>query len=99
MKVRGYGSTQHMRAMADAYADMPQEQRDNPDIRYEIEGDCMAKTLILDWAGIDDLKFSPENAKKVVSDPDLRIFRAGIDWATKTVAQNGRANLEADAKN
>lgn len=99
VKVRGYGNTMHMRAIGEAYSKLSEKERLDEDVTYEIDGDIMVKTLLLDWTGIDDLKFSPENAKKAMSDPNLRILRAGIDWATKTVAQNGHEKLEADAKN
>ncbi len=99
VKVRGYGNTAHMRAIADEYGDLSKEQRENPELRTEIDGRIIAKTILLDWAGIDDMKYTPENVKKVMTDPDLTLLRAGIDWASKTVSENGRDKLEADAKN
>ena len=98
VKVRGYGNFDHMRAMAEAYGDLPTEERENPDVRYEIDGRLMAQTMIVDWKGVEDFPCNPVNIKTVMSDPELRIFRAGIDWATKVVAEQGVDKLEADTK-
>jgi hypothetical protein len=98
VKVRGYGNSDHMKAMGDAYADMSAEDRENPDIRYQIDGRLIAQTLLLDWKGIEDFPFTPANVKTVMTDPELRIFRAGIDFATKVVAEQGVDKLEKDTK-
>jgi hypothetical protein len=84
--------------MGDAYADMSAEDRENPDIRYQIDGRLIAQTLLLDWKGIEDFPFTPANVKTVMTDPELRIFRAGIDFATKVVAEQGVDKLEKDTK-
>ncbi len=99
VKVKGYGCTAHLRALSDEFADWTAEMRADRDLVDEAEGRLMAQNLLLDWKGVDDLPFNPENAKRVMTDPDLVIFRGGIDWATRTVARNGQETLEADAKN
>jgi hypothetical protein len=99
VKVKAYGSTEHARAMGDAYGKLTLDERANSVITDEIDDTMIVKHLLLDWSGLDDMPYSIENAFKVMTDPDFLIMKAGIRWATMSVAQNGHDTLEADAKN
>jgi hypothetical protein len=98
VQVRGYGNSDHLRVTGEEYAKLSEEQRKDKELTYEIDGRLIVQTLLLDWKGIDDLPFNAANAKRAMTDPDLAILRGAIDFATKTVAQNGHETLEADAK-
>jgi hypothetical protein len=56
----------------------------------------MAKTILLDWKGLDDMPCTPENIDKAL---DLRVFRQAVRLASRMVSGRGRENLEDDAKN
>jgi hypothetical protein len=78
---------------------MAQAQSDDIAVVEALETRLMQETLLVDWSGIDDAPFSPENVKLLLTEPDFAAFRAGVRYAASVVAQQGRESLEAAAKN
>lgn len=61
--------------------------------------ECLVQTVLLGWKGVDD-PYSQETARQLIADPDMGVaFRNAIIWAATHVAEQVKAQLEADAKN
>ena len=78
------------------WGDVPADKRDDPEITERIENECIIKTILLDWKGIDDFPATPENVEKALA---IRTFKQAVVTASRIVATRGRDALEADAGN
>ncbi len=83
---------------AQAVEGVPDEQGDKITVRL------LSETILQDWSGLteDDgapLVYSRERAVALLSDPDLRLFRDGIDRAATIVATRMKAVIEDATKN
>jgi hypothetical protein len=98
VKVRAEMNADHEKLFSELWGKVPADKRDpaDPEIEEAINKECMAKTILLDWKGLDDLPCTPENVDKAL---DLRVFRQAVRLASRMVAGRGRENLEDDAKN
>jgi hypothetical protein len=64
----------------------------------------LSATAAADWRGIENGTgepelYSKEAANKYLTDPQYEPFVWACVWAANTVAEQGQAELEADAKN
>lgn len=98
VRVRGFANTDHRKLMGELYADVSDEDRKNPESEKGRQNELIARTLLLDWKGLEDFPYNEKNVKLALTDPSLSILREGIDFASKTVAQSGVEKLEADVK-
>lgn len=98
LKVRGEMNADHESLSQQLWSEVPPHHRENPPpgVAEAIDNECIKKTLLLDWKGFDDLPCTPENIDKLLP---FRVFRRAVTYATRVVARNGRAELEASSKN
>jgi hypothetical protein len=96
VKVRAEMNADYEKLSGELWGKIPADKRDDPEIEDAISKECMAKTVLLDWKGFEDLPCTPENIDKAL---DIRIFRQGVRLASRLVAGRGRETLENDAKN
>jgi len=72
--------------------------------KAQIEGRCLAETVLLDWDGFEDengspLVYSAELAKQVLLDPDMQNVRDAVNWAAGEAEEMARVDLDDDAGN
>lgn len=93
VKVRGSNTPAFRLAQAKAQRAIPREARReaglvDPEAVDVALGRALAEILI-DWRNVSDageaIPFSAENAVKLLTDPELAIFRDGVAWAADTV--------------
>lgn len=74
----------------------------NEDIAYRVIGEAMAEGILLDWQGLTEngepLKYSPKAARDLLTNPQLRDFRAQIEAAANDAEQFRLEEIET-AKN
>ncbi len=107
LKVRGLRNTAHRRLEAKLSRDIPREDRLNgidPAAADAIESECLAKTVLLDWSGIegDDGKpipYSDEIGLQYLSDPDYLVLRNGVVYAATIVTTAKAEDQKVDAGN
>lgn len=95
-KVRGQMNSDYETLFSKRWGDVPADKRDDPEITERIENECIIKTILLDWKGIDDFPATPENIEKALA---IRTFKQAVTTASRIVATRGRDSLEADAGN
>lgn len=97
LKVRGAGNAAYAAEQAKLLLAVPRSEkvagRVNPTTSDRIMAECLAKTTLLDWEGIegDDgqpLPYSKETALTLLSDPAYRVLRDAVLWASSQVGQN-----------
>lgn len=99
VKVRGYGNTDYRRVLLKLRGELSQEQLKDDAAQDAVQVRLLHETILEDWSGIEDAAYSPALAQKLLSDPDLAVFRSGVEYAAGVVARDGQIALEADAKN
>jgi hypothetical protein len=99
VKVRGYGNSDYKRVMAEYRGKLTPEEASDPATQDKIQTRLLHETILEDWTGIEDAKYSPNLAKTLLEDPDMGVFRSAVEYAAGIVAQDGHESLEADAKN
>jgi hypothetical protein len=75
-----------------------------PEDRLRINAILVRDTSLLDWRGIENgdgqpEPYSKEAANKYLTDPQYEAFVWACVWAANTVAEQGQAEIEDDAKN
>lgn len=96
LKVRGEMNADHEKALAELWSKLPSDKRDDPAEAERIETEALAAAILVDWDGLEDTPFTPENATRALA---LRTFRQEVIFASRIVASRGSLTLEADAKN
>lgn len=97
LKVRGAGNAAYAAEQAKLLAAAPRSEkvagRLVPAAADRIMSECLAKATLLGWEGIegDDgqpLPYSKETALKLLCDPEYRVLRDAVLWASSQVGQN-----------
>lgn len=99
VKVRGYGNSDYRRLLTKLRAGMSAEESNDPFQQEQLDARLLYETILIDWHGIDDMPFSAENAETLLSDPDMAVFRMGVNYAASVVARDGQIIVEEAAKN
>jgi hypothetical protein len=114
LKVRGRWNPEFRALHAKLQAQVPNSRKTRTEFGMEItpaEGDriiteCLIETVLVDWKGLtltdddpEQLPFSKEKARELLTDPELAPFRDGVLIASGHVAKEGKEVFEADAKN
>lgn len=107
LKVRGRDNKDWARMEQTLINAVPRKRRLNgldPVERDRINGILLRDTSLLDWGGIEDNAgnpepYSKEAANKYLTQPEYEPFRNAVLWAATVVAEQGQAEIEADAKN
>jgi hypothetical protein len=96
LKVRGELNSDYERLQAELWSRVPAEERENPEVAEVIDKELLAKTVLIDWKGLEDSPFTPENVERALA---VRVFRQAVVFAARTVARRGSDMIEGDAKN
>ena len=107
VKVRGVGNADFRRLAPKLTRQFTPAQRDAviPAADQDrITVELLVETILIDWRGLEEedgspLPYSKERARQILSDPDLRIFRDGVDQAATVVATRTKAAREAAIPN
>jgi hypothetical protein len=107
LKVRGSGNKDWARMEQKLIAAVPRQRRVNglePEDRLRINGILVRDTSLLDWRGIENgdgtaEPYSKQTAGKYLTDPQYEAFVWACVWAANVVAEQGRDEIEQDAKN
>lgn len=99
VKTRGTFNSDHSRLLNKLRSQHTPEQLLTDEVQDAIELRVLHETILIDWAGIEDATYDPGVALKILSDPDLAVFRRAVAYAGNVVAREGRASLERDTKN
>ena len=107
LKVRGSGNKDWARMEQKLIAAVPRQRRVNgleAEDRLRINGILIRDCSLLDWRGIENgdgqpEPYSREAANKYLTDPQYEQFVWACVWAATTVAEQGKEETEADAKN
>lgn len=108
LKVRGLSNPDFQRVVDKLTAAVPRHKRVNgridPVERDRIGGQALAQTILLDWDGLTQedgsvLPYSPDLARKLLTEPEFRVFRDGVTWAAQQVADTRAVSTEEDGKN
>jgi hypothetical protein len=72
---------------------------EDPEAERRITDECLKRTVLVDWDGIDD-PCTADNIEKVFVKPKLRqVWRNAIILASTRAADTYTASIETDAKN
>jgi hypothetical protein len=104
VKVRGWGNSDHRRLRAKMAAETSPEKLEDQDVQETLQADAIVRTILVDWRGLEQddgapLEYSLAMAEKIIHDPDVAVFRGGVEWAASIVAREGKTSLERDVKN
>ena len=103
LRVRGSNSPQFRTAQAKAQRAIPRDARRgdgtlDPEAADAAFGRALAEILI-DWRNVHmdgaDLPYSPEAALKLLTDPELSLFRDGVAWAADLVGALKKGDEDA----
>lgn len=109
LKVRAMGNDDFQRRYDELSRAIPRTERDSEG-RLSSEQDrrltarIYCDTILCDWDGFteDDgtpVPFSPEEARRVLDDPDFADFTAAVGWAARKRAVELAADMETAAGN
>ncbi|SFU38778.1 hypothetical protein SAMN02799631_00382 [Methylobacterium sp. 174MFSha1.1] len=95
LKVRGVGSTAYRRLEARLIETVPRAERTRGIDRDTAEGiasRCLHEVALVDWAGLTGedgelLRYDPETARMLLTDPLYQNFRLGVIWAAERVGR------------
>lgn len=106
LKVRGALNDDALRVRAALIAELPEEKRDplSPEDQLRIGVEMAVEAILIDWTieGEDDkpLPFTKEKARELLTDPDIgKVLQKAVAYASRVVASQGVADIEAAAKN
>lgn len=104
LKVRGIGNADHRRRRGELYAALPRGKRKDVAALDAIDVQLLVETILIGWENVLDdhdepIPYSAETATRLLGDPDLAVFRAGVVWAASVVAERAEESVEADAGN
>lgn len=89
----------HDKLSAERSALSAEAQESEQESERRITTECLLETCVLDWEGIDD-PFSVDAARAFLADADAGpTFRNALLYAAAHVADEIKAQLEADEKN
>lgn len=104
LKVRGSNTPQFRLAQAKAQRAIPREARReggmlDPEAADAALGRALVEGVLIDWRNVTlgeaAVPFSPETAEKLLSDPEMAIFRDGVAWAADLVANMRKTDEDA----
>jgi len=104
VKVAALGNRKHTNLLTKLQKAQGKTLENDADLREDIHVQAMAKTVLLDWKGITDkdgkpLKYSYENAYKLLSDEKMYRFKKDILFLSQEAETFKAQEEEADAKN
>src|SRR6185369_14125792 len=107
LKVRGSGNKDWARMEQKLIAAVPRQRRVNglePEDRLRINAILVRDCSLLDWRGIENgtgelVPYSKEAASQLLADAQYESFVWACVHAASVVAQQGKDELEEDAKN
>lgn len=107
LKVRGVGNRSWAKLEQTLINAVPRQRRLNgldPEDRDRINAILLRDAALIDWSGVEDDEgkpqpYSKEVAGKYLTEPEYEEFRNAVLWAAMVVAENGQAEIKADAGN
>lgn len=108
IKARGTNNVDYRILEGKLVREIPRTQRAegvSPEDQDRIAGRLLLETVVLDVEGLteDDgvtpIAYTKDLGKKLLLDPDFRVFQAGAAYAGSIVAQRRKADEAAEAKN
>jgi hypothetical protein len=109
LKVRPQGNPDYRSLYQRLVATVPRSQKrggviSDQAVKSQIEGRCLADTVLVDWEGFEDdyggpLVYSEDQAKQYLLDPEMQALRDAVNWAAGVAEEEARATLEDDAGN
>lgn len=105
-KVRGAGNRDWRKLQNRLYDSVPRNRRVggrlDPKDQDNINAQCLLKTSLLDWDGLEEddgskIPFSRERAEELLSKPEYSKIRDGVLWAATFVAEQNKDEVEEDA--
>lgn len=99
VKVRALWNADFFRLSTELNAGLSEDEQNDPAIQAAHEIRLLSETVLVDWSGIEDADYSPEQAVEFLSDPEMEVFLRAVRYAANVVLERGRASLEDDAKN
>jgi hypothetical protein len=108
IKARGTNNVDYRILEGKMVREIPRTQRAegvSPEDQDRIAGKLLLETVVLDVEGLteDDgvtpIQYTKEIGKKLLLDPDFRVFQAGAAYAASIVAQRRKADEAAEVKN
>ena len=103
LKVRRLWNSDYAKLYGELTASAPRNEAGELVLSAEgeasISDECLKRTVLVDWEGIDD-PCTEATVDKVFAKPALRpVFRSAIIWAASHAAETFTKGLEADATN
>lgn len=103
LKVRRLWNADYAKLYGELSAALPRDGKGElvltPEVERPIVDECLKRTVLVDWEGIDE-PCSPANVNKVFASAKLReVWRGAILIAADRAADAFKAGLEVDAKN
>lgn len=109
LKVRPQGNPDYRALYQRLVATVPRGQKrggviSDQAVKSQIEGRCLADTVLVDWEGFEDdsggpLAYSQDQAKQYLLDPEMQALRDAVNWAAGVAEEEARASLEDDGGN
>ncbi|MDP4024461.1 hypothetical protein Q8W71_17690 [Methylobacterium sp. NEAU 140] len=108
LRVRGLQNAGYRRLQSRLIDAVPRSKKQggrvDPDELDRITSTCLASTVLLDWAGLEDeggapLPYSKETATEFLTNPAFRRFRDAVLYAATVVGDAGAETEKADAGN
>lgn len=107
LRVRGLGNADFRVLQNRLFEATPRSRRPNmkllPAEADRIFIECMIETILIGWSGIldkgEEVPYSKQLARKLLTNPDMKLFKDAVAWAATTVGEMRAADADATAKN
>lgn len=106
LKVRGTGNSTYRALQSKLVRAVPAAERiEGLSLAHQesIMTELLLQTVLVDWSGLEDeageIKYSPERARELLLDPELRALRDAVATAGDIVANRRKSDLEQAEKN
>ncbi|MDB5618468.1 hypothetical protein [Tardiphaga sp.] len=107
IKARGTNNVDYRILEGKLVREIPRAQRAegvSPEDQDRIAGKLLLETVVLDVDGLTDdgdqpIPYTKDLGKKLLLDPDFRVFQAGAAYAGSVVAQRRKSDEAAEVKN
>lgn len=107
VKVRGVGNADFRRLSTKLTRQFSAAQREagiDPNEQDRITATLLTETILTDWRGLEEedgspMPYSKERAAAILGNPNLRVFRDGVDQAAVIVSTRAKAAREAASPN
>ncbi|HEX5232241.1 MAG TPA: hypothetical protein VFW56_08385, partial [Bradyrhizobium sp.] len=108
LNVRGIGNADYRRLQSKLFRDASAKRigpENADDFGEKVTNELLSKTVLLGWDGIFEedgttpLKFTPDLALQLLSDPELSTLRNAVTYAANLLAGRRKKPAESDLKN